>query len=121
MNVPHPRFRVWMDLSEGFYRVGEAGLRALRKNLRARRKASYSTLRPGPETFMWNQLALHLRDEMRPPGTKVRVARYLGIPKQRISDFLAGRRRMPDAETTLRLLHWLAEKRAGRDPSLLNE
>jgi hypothetical protein len=27
------------------------------------------------------------------------LARYLGIPKQRLTDFLKGGRRMPDAET----------------------
>ena len=46
------------------------------------------------------------------------IARYLGVPKQRLHDFLKGRTRLPDAELTLRLLNWLAHKRAGRDLSL---
>jgi hypothetical protein len=48
----------------------------------------------------------------------VRLARFLGMPKQRLNDFLTGRTRLPDAELTLRMLNWLAQKRAGRDLSL---
>ncbi|WP_334319424.1 hypothetical protein OH491_12235 [Termitidicoccus mucosus] len=51
-------------------------------------------------------------------GAKARLARYLGIPRQRLQDFLHSRSRLPDAEITLRLLHWLSEKRSGRDLSL---
>jgi hypothetical protein len=67
---------------------------------------------------MWNQCRIALRAELKPYGSKVRLARYLGVPKQRLSDFLAGHRRMPDAELTLQLLYWLAAKRTGKDLSL---
>lgn len=96
--------------------AAEAGLRQVGKPLRRRR--GYRTRRPGPETPLWNALAVRLQDELRPYGSKVRLARYLGIPKQRIYDFLRGHSRLPDAELTLRLLHWLLEHAAGRDPSL---
>jgi hypothetical protein len=46
------------------------------------------------------------------------LARYLGIPKQRLTDFLKGGRRMPDAETMLQMMEWLAQKRTGLDLSL---
>ena len=62
--------------------------------------------------------AVLVRAELAPHGAKARLARYLGIPRQRLNDFLTGRSRLPDAELTLRLLHWLAENRAGRDPAL---
>jgi len=69
---------------------------------------------------MWNVVVSLLRQTMvqAPRGTRARLARYLGLPRQRITDFLSGKRRLPDAEITLRLLHWLAETRAGRDPSV---
>ena len=108
----------WIGISEAIFAAGEEGLRALRKQLRPRRKGSYKTLRPGPYTPMWNQCRIELRNELKAHGSKVRLARYLGIPKQRLSDFLAGHRRMPDAELTLRLLHWLAAKRSGTDLSI---
>jgi hypothetical protein len=67
---------------------------------------------------MWNVCASELRAALRPYGAKSRLARYLGIPRQRLYDFLKVRSRLPDAELTLRMLHWLAEARAGRDPSV---
>jgi hypothetical protein len=114
----HPRLTAWIELSEILFAAGEEGLKTLRKQLRPRRKGSYKTVRPGPFTPMWNQLRIALRPELKPHGSKVRLARYLGIPKQRLSDFLAGHRRMPDAELTLQLLYWLASKRAGNDLSI---
>lgn len=63
-------------------------------------------------------LAALLRPELKAYGDKARLARYLGLPRQRITEFLTGRtKRLPDAEITLRLLHWLAAKRSGRDLS----
>jgi len=67
---------------------------------------------------MWNACAAMLRKELKPHGSKVRLARYLGIPKQRVSDFLRNGSRMPEAETLLQILNWLAQKQAGRDLSL---
>ena len=67
---------------------------------------------------MWNVCAKLLRDRLRPYGSKARLARYLGVPKQRLNDFLTGCSRLPDAELTLRMLHWLGESAKGRDASL---
>jgi plasmid maintenance system antidote protein VapI len=67
---------------------------------------------------MWNVCATLLRQELRKYGAKAQLARYLGVPRQRLQDFLKSRSRLPDAELTLRLLHWLTERRAGRDPAL---
>lgn len=88
------------------------------KEMRPRRRGSFRTRRPGVETPLWNACAALLREELKPLGAKVRLARYLGIPKQRLNDFLTGRSRLPDAELTLQTLNWLAQKRAGRDLSL---
>jgi hypothetical protein len=117
----HPRLRFWTELAELLLMIGEANVRAYWPapgNPTRRRKRPYKTIRPGPRTPMWNLCCTILRNELRPWGSKVRLARYLGIPKQRISDFLAGRRRMPDAETMLQMLHWAAAKRAGKDHSI---
>jgi len=118
MSSIHPRLLLWMELSELLADAAEAGAKKLKKQLTPRRSGSYKTRRPGDDTLMWNACAALLRDELKPYGSKVRMARYLGIPKQRLSDFLKGGRRMPDAEATLQMLNWLAHKRAGRDLSL---
>lgn len=67
---------------------------------------------------MWNVCVALLKSELKPYGSKVRLARYLGVPRQRINDFLTGKCRLPDAELTLRMLHWLTTKKEGRDLSL---
>ena len=114
----HPRLTLWMDLGEALGIAASTGARRVALALRPKRRGSYKTRRPGYDTPMWNVCATLLRAELRPWGSKARLARYLGIPRQRLHDFLRARSRQPDAELLLRMLHWLAEKRAGRDPTL---
>lgn len=120
MDYIHPRIRFWMDLGEILYEGAEAAAPALRKLLRRHRRRPYLHRRSGPETPLWNILVTLLRPELRRYGDKARLARYLGIPRQRLTDYLTGKtRRLPDAEMTLRLIHWLGAKQAGRDLSLI--
>jgi hypothetical protein len=114
----HPRFALWVDIGEALAVAADTGFRRLRLALRPKRKGSYTTRRPGYDTPLWNVCAKLLKAELRIRGSKVRLARYLGIPRQRLQDYLNRRSRMPDAELLLRMLHWLSEKRAGRDLSL---
>jgi len=120
MTPLHPQLRMWLKVGGFLAAAAEAGARQAEVSLR-RRRASHEigqVRRPGADSPLWNALAAELRDAIRPHGTKARLARYLGVPKQRLHDFLKGGSRLPDAELTLRMLHWLAEQRAGRDPSL---
>ena len=107
-----------MDLSEALAVAAITGARRLQNAIHRKRQGVGLIRKPGPDTPMWNVCISMLKKELKPYGSKVRLARYLGVPRQRINDFLTGRNRLPDAELTLRMLHWLAEKRAGRDPSL---
>jgi len=119
MVIPtHPRMDAWLELSGALLAAAEEATRLLAKQLRRRRSQSFATRRPGPDTPMWNALATMLRAELRALGSQARLARHLGIPKQRLRDFLKARNRMPDAELTLYLLHWLTQKHAGHDLSL---
>jgi transcriptional regulator with XRE-family HTH domain len=43
------------------------------------------------------------------PGSKVALAKELGVPRSRISDWLMGRR-VPDGNTMLALLNWVLER-----------
>lgn len=117
MSSIHPQLRITLDLAGGLAAAAEAGARRVHSALR-RRTTGFQARKPGPDTPMWNACVAELRSALQPRGAKVRLARYLGIPKQRITDFVRGTRRLPDAEIALRLLHWLAEQRVGRDPSL---
>jgi hypothetical protein len=112
-----PRIKLWLELSYALAVAATTGARRVHSALR-RRTGSYRTRRPGADSPMWNVCAKLLRDQLRPYGSKARMARYLGVPKQRLNDFLTGRSRLPDAELMLRMLHWLNERTNGRDPAL---
>jgi hypothetical protein len=115
----HPRLQAWLDVNGALLDAAEHAVRLLTKKLTTKRRGPGAlTRRPGPETPLWNALTAQLRAELQPYGAQARLARHLGLPRQRLRDFLAARSRMPDAELTLYLLFWLTEKRAGRDLSL---
>jgi hypothetical protein len=113
-----PRLKLWLEVGGLLANAAEAGARRAAKALRPKRRGAYLTRKPGAESPLWNLCAAHLQAELAPLGAKVRLARFLGIPKQRLHDYLTGRTRLPDAELTLQMLNWLAHKRAGRDLSL---
>jgi hypothetical protein len=73
------------------------------------------TLRPGTATPVWNELAKHAAGLLRNRGDKARLARILGVPRQRLQDCLRARTACLDAERTLLLLCWIAYRRQGRD------
>jgi hypothetical protein len=65
------------------------------------------TLRPGPETPLWNALVRQIRPHLRKYGAKAQLARLLGLPRQRLQDCLKAGSASLDAERTLLLLGWL--------------
>lgn len=106
-------------LGEVFIAAAGAALRQVRKAARRNRKSPTAPRRiPGQDTPLWNLVVDDMRIELQAYGAKSRLARFLDVPPQRISDWVAGKSRVPDAETLLRILFWLNERRAGRDPSL---
>lgn len=105
----HPRIRLWLEISHALDIAASTGARRARAALRSRRRTPCRTRRPGAASPLWNVCATRLRRTL---------ARYLGIPRQRLTDFLLARTRLPDAELTLRMLHWLAACQDGRDLSL---
>lgn len=113
------RYLFWGKLGEDVALVATVAARSAKKALRRRRRrGAYTSLHPGAHTPLWNACAQMLSEELKPRGSKVRLARYLGVPKQRITDFVTNRSRMPDAETLLKMLDWMARKQAGEDLSL---
>jgi hypothetical protein len=112
-----PYTKLFSDMGEVLSLAAETGFRRAHAALRPRRP-SYHKRHPGIESPMWNVCATLLRRQLRPRGAKARLARYLGIPRQRLQDYLKAPSRLPDAELTLRMLHWLSETRAKRDLSL---
>jgi len=117
MQTTHPRIEMVLNMGGLLVAAAEATVRAAaRAKKRADAKARGphgETLHPGPDTPLWNELSLVLRNQKWSYGEKANLARILGVPRQRITDFIIGRNRLPDAERTLLLLHWLASRQKG--------
>ena len=71
------------------------------------RRSRGQILRPGAATPLWSQLAKTVHLNLRRRGAKVNLARFLGIPRQRLHLLIVSRQACPDAERTLMLLVWL--------------
>jgi hypothetical protein len=117
MNAPLPaRLQQLMPLADLLLYTAEATAKAVRKTYREHtRQRRGATLRPGPGTPLWNELAKAARAELRRYGDKARLARVLGVPRQRVHQYLVDRSACPDAERTLWLLAWAHARRNGRD------
>jgi hypothetical protein len=108
-----------VTLLDALFAAGAEGAKEVRSRYKRHRRPAHTPAHcPGTETPMWNALVASLRLELSNRGTQARLARYLGLPRQRIHEFLKSHQRLPDAETTLRLLHWVSARQSGRDPSL---
>lgn len=83
----------------------------------AKRRRGYAALRPGAETPLWNELARACHQQITRYGEKAKLARILGVPRQRLHLLLVAKTACPDAERTLQLLAWLSARRRGIDPA----
>ena len=92
-------------IAAAFTAAREARKPQTRVRPRPRRRSL--TLRPGPETPLWNQLVRQVRPHLRKYGAKAQLARLLGLPRQRLQDCLKSGSASLDAERTLLLLGWL--------------
>lgn len=84
-----------------------AAARAVAARRRHRPQRYQLTLRPGPDTPLWNELVKQVRPHLRKRGSKAQLARLLGLPRQRLQDCLKAGAASLDAERTLLLLGWL--------------
>ena len=112
------RFNELGDLAEGLMAVAEAGLRSLaaaRAKTPERRTMRFAALRPGADTPMWNQLVKSAAPFFRRRGDKVKLARLLGISRQRLHQLLVAKTACADAERTLLLLAWVNARRGGQE------
>jgi hypothetical protein len=83
---------------------------------RSRRPRQGETLKPGADTPLWNELVSAVRAQLTGRyGEKARLGRVLGLPRQRVNDFLKNDTYLPDAERALLLLVWLQLRRQGHD------
>jgi transcriptional regulator with XRE-family HTH domain len=87
--------RVLNDLSKMF----KAGSFSLTKTSEIRNTASVQPL-------TLNELLERTREKVKPAGAKAALAKHLGVPQSRVSEWLSGKY-SPSGEVTLRLLSWV--------------
>ena len=110
----HPRMRVYVDIMNWLIIAArESAQRTALRTVRRPAKPGYALL-PGVDTPLWNELVRQIAPMLRKRGSKVRLARILGISRQRLHICLKSRTGALDAERTLMLLAWLAAERRGR-------
>jgi hypothetical protein len=119
MGAPiHPHLRQLEPLADALAASAKGTVLLARKKYReATRKKSYRSLNPGPDTPLWNELAQACEQQLTRYGEKARLARLLGVPRQRIHLLLVAKTACADAERTLQLMTWLAARRRGIDPA----
>lgn len=105
----HPSLRPALEIAE---LLAQEASRSIRQDWRSRnRRRRYDqTLRPGVCTPLWNALAAEVCRLLLRHGTKAALGRYLGVPRQRVHDYLKAHSAMPDAERVLRLVAWVAAR-----------
>jgi hypothetical protein len=108
MHPLHPRLKPLGPMADALFAAADAGLKAAEKHARAKRNPQrYRALRPGAETPIWNALAAACARHLTKRGDKARLARWLGLSRQRLHLLLVSRTACPDAERALQLLLWL--------------
>jgi hypothetical protein len=114
-----PRVRRHVELAEEILAVASQlakhSSRAFR--IEPRRIKRGTTLRPGKDTPLWNELRRLLRPYLYQHGQQVGLGRMVGLPRQRINAFITRGTQMPDAERTLQILIWLSAVRRNKPPS----
>jgi hypothetical protein len=93
----------------------ESARRTAKSVLRERRPRIGETLKPGIDTPMWNELCRAVESRLTRYGEQARLARVLGLPRQRVHEMIRARRHVPDGERVLLLLAWLHARNSGRD------
>ena len=103
-----------VPLAAGLVAAAEVTAAQVRKIKRERRTSlRYKSLRVGPDTPLWNELANAVFASLGPRGDKANLARLLGVSRQRLHLLLVAKTASPDAERTLQLLAWLQARQRG--------
>ena len=113
----HPRLQPLSELVGVLEVAGRESVKALRQSYHRRTRLRIgSTLRPGPDTPIWNELAKVTAAHLTHWGDKALLARQLGVPRQRLHEYLVAKTACPDTERALHLLAWLLARRNPSSP-----
>lgn len=114
-NSIHPRFKLLDTAMDALLQASrETGLQ-IAKFARDRPQKAYRTLKPGPDTPLWNELRRRVASLLAKRGEQILLARFLGVSRQRLHVMIKAHTACPDAERTLLLLAWVIARENGRD------
>ncbi|HZP60515.1 MAG TPA: hypothetical protein VFB27_09350 [Opitutaceae bacterium] len=114
-SVPlHPRLALPVALATALFDTAASAARKTVRGAVGHRRRGF-TLRPGPDTPLWNELVRQAGPLLHRRGSKAQLAKILGLPRQRLQDCLKTRTACLDGERTLLLLCWIAARQQGRD------
>lgn len=114
----YPANRLWhVDLlNEALVELARASARTAQRFMKARpRVRRWQSLRSGVDTPLWNALAGAVEAQLKPRGAKARLARLLGLSRQRLHMLIVAKTAYPDAERALFLQIWLQARLLNRD------
>jgi hypothetical protein len=113
----HPQLKATGEIALGLFEAAARAARlAAKEGRRLGRRQTYGRcLPPGPGTPLWNELLARAKPHLVKRGSKARLARMLGLPRQRLQDVLKAKTACLDAERTLALLCWVVARDQGRD------
>jgi hypothetical protein len=118
LSLPAAQLNRIAPLADTLIAAAEVTAKVARKKYReARRRHGYEAIRSGPDTPLWNELASACAQNLTRYGEKAKLARLLGVSRQRLHVLLVARTSCADAERTLQLLTWLQARRHGRHPA----
>ena len=112
-HISHPAFKPWSLLADALF----AAAAEISRAQKSRRKKAGAGMRPVTDTPLWNVVIAEAKKNLRRYGAKADLARHLGIPRQRLNDFLQARTRLPNAEIALRLTSWICEQHTQSKPN----
>ena len=110
----HPRLRPQVEIIEWLIDAAAESARRTAGKFKRRPPKRGLALQPGVDTPLWNELVRQVTPLLRKRGSKVHLARILGVPKQRLQVCLKARTGCLDAERSLLLTAWLCARRQER-------
>ena len=115
---PHPRLQIPAGIGLALFDAAQAAAQAAARKgrgLRRRQAGRNTTLKPGSDTPLWNELVQLALPYLGERGSKARLARLLGVDRQRLQICLKAKSACLDGERTLLFLCWIAAKQQGRE------
>ncbi|MFT3866922.1 MAG: hypothetical protein QM715_00360 [Nibricoccus sp.] len=114
-NSIHPRLEMLDSVMEALVNAARETLLQTAKLAHRRSGKAGEGLKPGVDTPLWNELRRRVTSQLVKRGEKVRLARFLGVPRQRLHLILKAQSAMPDAERSLLMLAWVIAREQGKD------